>query len=83
MWSDTTTAPASTPSVKAWLKGDHRATLHFTPDPIIHIHASALLTGQGQTSIVLADLRDPASILTHHRVRVLIGFGEPTALILV
>jgi hypothetical protein len=28
-------------------------------DPIVHVHASALLTGQGRTSIVLADLLNP------------------------
>jgi S-adenosyl methyltransferase len=28
-------------------------------DPIVHVYANALLTGSGDTSIVLADLRDP------------------------
>jgi hypothetical protein len=36
----------------------------MTYDPIVHVHASALLAGGG-TSIVLADLRDPAAILAH------------------
>jgi hypothetical protein len=52
-------------------------------DPIVHVHASALLTGQGRTSIVLADLRDPEGILDHPKVRELIDFGEPVALLLV
>ena len=34
-------------------------------DPIVHVHANALLTGSGTTSIVLADLRDPKAILAH------------------
>ena len=34
-------------------------------DPIVHVHANALLTGSGTTAIVLADLRDPAAILAH------------------
>ena len=34
-------------------------------DPIVHVHANALLTGTGTTSIVLADLRDPGAILAH------------------
>ena len=34
-------------------------------DPIVHVHANALLTGSGTTSIVLADLRDPEAILAH------------------
>ena len=36
-------------------------------DPIVHVHANALLTGSGTTGIVLADLRDPAVILAHPR----------------
>jgi S-adenosyl methyltransferase len=28
-------------------------------DPIVHVHANALLTSSGATSVVLADLRDP------------------------
>jgi hypothetical protein len=52
-------------------------------DPIVHVHASALLTGHGNTSIVLADLRDPAAILGDPGVRELIDFREPVALLLV
>lgn len=52
-------------------------------DPIVHVHASALLTGQGSTSVVLADLRDPQAILSHPKVRELIDPAEPTALLLI
>jgi hypothetical protein len=52
-------------------------------DPIVHVHASALLTGRGRTSIVLADLRDPSAILDHPNIRELINFNEPVALLLV
>jgi S-adenosyl methyltransferase len=52
-------------------------------DPIVHAHANALLTGSGSTSIVLADLRDPASILDDPRLRQLIDFGQPVGLLLV
>jgi hypothetical protein len=52
-------------------------------DPIVHVHANALLTGSGTTSIVLADLRDPAAILAHPKVRDLIDFTQPVALLLV
>jgi S-adenosyl methyltransferase len=52
-------------------------------DPIVHVHANALLTGSGTTSIVLADLRDPQTILGHPKVRALIDFGQPVALLLV
>jgi hypothetical protein len=52
-------------------------------DPIIHLHASALLTGSGATRIVLADLREPEVILAHPKVRELIDFRRPVALLLV
>jgi S-adenosyl methyltransferase len=52
-------------------------------DPIVHVHANALLTGSGTTSVVLADLRDPGVILAHPKVRGLIDFAQPVALLLV
>lgn len=44
---------------------------------------NALLTGDGSTRIVLADLRDPERILAHPKTRELIDFREPVALLLV
>jgi hypothetical protein len=52
-------------------------------DPIVHVHANALLTGSGTTSIVLVDLRDPEAILAHPKLRGLIDFTQPVALLLV
>jgi hypothetical protein len=52
-------------------------------DPIVHVHANALLTGTGTTGIVLADLRDPAAILADPKVLELIDFTRPVALLLV
>ena len=52
-------------------------------DPIVHVHANALLTGSGTTGIVLADLRKPEAILAHPKVRALIDFARPVALLLV
>jgi hypothetical protein len=52
-------------------------------DPIVHVHADALLTGTGITSIVLADLRDPEAILGHPQIRELIDFTDPVALLLI
>lgn len=52
-------------------------------DPIVHVHASALLTGAGTTCVVLADLRDPEAILAHPEVTALIDFTRPVALLLV
>lgn len=52
-------------------------------DPIVHVHANALLSGDENTGIALADLRDPELILAHPKVRELIDFDEPVALLLV
>ena len=52
-------------------------------DPIVHVHANALLTGSGRTRIVLADLREPDQILAHPKTRDLIDFSQPVALLLV
>jgi len=52
-------------------------------DPIVHVHANALLTGTGATSIVLADLRSPETILAHPKVRQSIDFSQPVALLLI
>jgi hypothetical protein len=52
-------------------------------DPIVHVHANALLTGSGTTGVVLADMRDPDVILEHPKVRGLIDFTQPVALLLV
>lgn len=52
-------------------------------DPIVHVHANALLTGSGATSIVLADLREPETILAHPKVRQLIDFRQPVAILLI
>jgi hypothetical protein len=52
-------------------------------DTIVHVHSNALLTGSGTTSVVLGDVRDPKVILAHPKVREMIGFGQPMALMLV
>jgi hypothetical protein len=52
-------------------------------DPIVHVHANALLAETGTTGIVLADLRQPAVILDHPKTRALIDFGQPVGLLLV
>jgi S-adenosyl methyltransferase len=52
-------------------------------DPIVHVHANALLAGQGNTSIVLADLREPEGILSHPLIWDLIDPSEPVALLLI
>ena len=51
-------------------------------DPIVHVHANALLTDTGTTRIVLADLREPEVILGHPKVAELIDFSQPVGLLL-
>jgi hypothetical protein len=60
----------------------HHAYYPAIYDPIVHVHASALLAAQGNSRIVLADLRDPEVILDHPSVRELIDFGQPVAVLL-
>ncbi|MDQ0777120.1 hypothetical protein QF026_005586 [Streptomyces aurantiacus] len=52
-------------------------------DPIVKAHADALLSRFAETSIVLADLRDPQAIVDHPDVRRVIDFDEPVAVLLV
>ena len=52
-------------------------------DPIVSVHASALLTGTGRTGIAQADLRDPKAILAHPVTRELLDFTQPIALLLI
>ena len=52
-------------------------------DPIVHVHATALLTGSGTATVVLADLRDPQAILADPELRARIDFAQPVGLLLV
>jgi hypothetical protein len=62
---------------------DGTRVVYVDNDPIVYVHANALLTGSGTAETVLADLRDPEAILAHPAVRDLLGTGQPTALLLV
>ena len=54
-------------------------------DPIVLTHARALLAGHpsGHTTVLQADLRDPASILAHPELRAALDLSQPVALMLV
>ncbi|MGW6917053.1 SAM-dependent methyltransferase [Kitasatospora sp. NPDC054939] len=54
-------------------------------DPIVATHARALLAGHpvGHTSVIEADLREPAGILDHPGLRAAIDLQQPVALMLV
>jgi hypothetical protein len=53
-------------------------------DPIVLVHSRALLSSRapGSTTVVQADLREPAAILADPTVRQLLLAGEPVALLL-
>ncbi|MFD7133569.1 SAM-dependent methyltransferase [Streptomyces sp. NPDC059894] len=51
-------------------------------DPIVSAHSRALMAGS-DTSVVLADVRDPRALLDHPDVRKIIDFDRPVALMLV
>lgn len=51
-------------------------------DPSVRLHGEALLASDCSTAVVLADFREPASILDNERVTSLLDFGKPLGLIL-
>jgi hypothetical protein len=53
-------------------------------DPIVLVHARALLTStpEGETAYVDADFRDPERILAHPETRRILDFSQPIALML-
>ncbi len=51
-------------------------------DPIVHVHANALLA-QATTAAILADLREPERIIRHPSTRRLLDFTQPVAVLLV
>jgi len=52
-------------------------------DPVVHVHANALLCDDTTTTAVLADLREPEQILGDPAVGKLLDFGQPLGLLLV
>jgi S-adenosyl methyltransferase len=51
-------------------------------DPLVRVHSDALLTGEGTTKIITADLRDPDGVLNDPQMRELIDFGQPVGLLM-
>jgi SAM-dependent methyltransferase len=51
-------------------------------DPLVLSYAKALLTDDGSTAVVLADLREPDSVLNHPDLRALIDFSQPVGLLM-
>jgi len=51
-------------------------------DPMVLAHARALLTGTDATTVIQADLRDPAVVLGHPELRALIDCSQPAGLLM-
>lgn len=51
-------------------------------DPLVLAHSAGLLVGNDNATVVLADLRDPDSVLGHPDLRALIDFAEPAGLLM-
>jgi hypothetical protein len=51
-------------------------------DPMIMATAQELLTGDGTTAVIQADLRDPDALLANPDLRRLIDFGRPAGLLM-
>ncbi|MQS11464.1 SAM-dependent methyltransferase [Streptomyces kaniharaensis] len=77
-------AAGSTSEVARRVAPDARV-VYVDNDPIVATHARALLAGHptGHTSVIQADLRDPAAILDHPSLRDAVDLAEPVALMLV
>jgi hypothetical protein len=60
------------------------SVLYVDNDPLVLVHARALLTSspEGRTDYVDADLTDPQSILRHPAVRATLDLDRPVALVL-
>jgi hypothetical protein len=51
-------------------------------DPMVAAYGNALLAGDGTTTVITADVRDPDGLLGHPELRRLIDFGQPVGLLM-
>ncbi len=51
-------------------------------DPMVAAHAGVMLSGDGTTTVITADLRDPGAVLGHPALGGLIDFGEPAGVLM-
>jgi hypothetical protein len=56
--------------------------LYVDHDPLVRVHAADLLTGEGSTQMITADLRDPQSVLEHPETLELLDFSQPIGLLM-
>jgi hypothetical protein len=52
-------------------------------DPVVLAHSRDMLNGVPGTTIANHDLRDPEAIISDHRVRAMLDFGQPIAVLLI
>jgi O-methyltransferase involved in polyketide biosynthesis len=57
-------------------------TVYVDVDPIVLVHARALLTDSPRTIVVEGDLREPDKILAHPDVRAHLDFAKPVAVVM-
>ena len=56
--------------------------VYIDSDPMVLVLAKELLTDDGATAVIQADLREPDVVLNHPRLRALIDFGQPVGLLM-
>jgi hypothetical protein len=56
--------------------------VYVDSDPMVLVYAAEVLTDDGTTAVVQADLRDPASVLGNEKLRALINLDEPVGLLM-
>lgn len=56
--------------------------IYVDNDPIVLVHAAALLPSSRTIDVIRADLREPEVILNHSSTRALIDFTEPVAVLM-
>jgi S-adenosyl methyltransferase len=56
--------------------------LYVDSDPMVAAYAAELLTDDGTTAVVTADLREPDTILTAPALRALIDLGQPVGILM-
>ncbi len=56
--------------------------VYIDHDPMVLAYASDLLTADGTTTVIQADLRDPDSLLRQPALTAMIDFGKPTGLLM-
>jgi hypothetical protein len=61
---------------------DRATVVYVDNDPMVLAYASALLTDDGTTAVIHADLRDPDSVLDNPELRALIDFSQPIGLLM-